>query len=114
MLFFSGRRRHTRCALVTGVQTGALPISGVERARFGNLPNRAPHYTPNPASISEAEAEVITAAAVFHAQKLVGEERLLVRERVEDVGYTAKQSKPVVDVVGRAGIHLGEGLDPGH
>src|SRR3546814_7226397 len=26
---FSSRRRHTRCALVTGVQTCALPISGV-------------------------------------------------------------------------------------
>src|SRR3546814_2324678 len=26
MLFFSSRRRHTRCALVTGVQTCALPI----------------------------------------------------------------------------------------
>src|SRR3546814_4833610 len=27
--FFSSRRRHTRCALVTGVQTCALPISGM-------------------------------------------------------------------------------------
>src|SRR3546814_1018475 len=27
--FFSSRRRHTRCALVTGVQTCALPIFGV-------------------------------------------------------------------------------------
>src|SRR3546814_18388597 len=27
MFFFSIRRRHTRCALVTGVQTCALPIS---------------------------------------------------------------------------------------
>src|SRR3546814_10288405 len=27
--FFSSRRRHTRCALVTGVQTCALPISGI-------------------------------------------------------------------------------------
>src|SRR3546814_8920794 len=26
MIFFSSRRRHTRCALVTGVQTCALPI----------------------------------------------------------------------------------------
>src|SRR3546814_1638183 len=26
MLFFSSRSRHTRCALVTGVQTCALPI----------------------------------------------------------------------------------------
>src|SRR3546814_4259273 len=28
--FFSSRRRHTRCALVTGVQTCALPIYGVD------------------------------------------------------------------------------------
>src|SRR3546814_10513677 len=29
MLLFSSRSRHTRCALVTGVQTCALPISGL-------------------------------------------------------------------------------------
>src|SRR3546814_4680795 len=29
--FFSSRRRHTRCALVTGVQTCALPISQLAR-----------------------------------------------------------------------------------
>src|SRR3546814_6020051 len=29
VFFFSSRRRHTRCALVTGVQTCALPISRV-------------------------------------------------------------------------------------
>src|SRR3546814_12070146 len=34
--FFSSRRRHTRCALVTGVQTCALPIS-----RLQQLPPRA-------------------------------------------------------------------------
>src|SRR3546814_2163585 len=28
VFFFSSRRRHTICALVTGVQTCALPISG--------------------------------------------------------------------------------------
>src|SRR3546814_3095016 len=35
--FFSSRRRHTRCALVTGVQTCALPIydrGGAERAEI--------------------------------------------------------------------------------
>src|SRR3546814_975851 len=31
ILFFSSRRRHTRCALVTGVQTCALPIFQAER-----------------------------------------------------------------------------------
>src|SRR3546814_6191736 len=29
VFFFSSRRRHTRCALVTGVQTCALPISKI-------------------------------------------------------------------------------------
>src|SRR3546814_16136428 len=31
--FFSSRRRHTRCALVTGVQTCALPICEASRPR---------------------------------------------------------------------------------
>src|SRR3546814_20580481 len=30
LFFFSSRRRHTRCALVTGVQTCALPIFALE------------------------------------------------------------------------------------
>src|SRR3546814_1679658 len=34
LFFFSSRRRHTRCALVTGVQTCALPISGAGADRF--------------------------------------------------------------------------------
>src|SRR3546814_5830076 len=34
MFFFSSRRRHTRCALVTGVQTCALPISRRDQAAF--------------------------------------------------------------------------------
>src|SRR3546814_3647402 len=32
--FFSSRRRHTRCALVTGVQTCALPILAVRGDRW--------------------------------------------------------------------------------
>src|SRR3546814_20076712 len=38
--FFSSRRRHTRCALVTGVQTCALPIFDQS---IGD-----PTHTPNP------------------------------------------------------------------
>src|SRR3546814_10315518 len=38
MFFFSSRRRHTRCALVTGVQTCALPISSAAGRR--TLPPR--------------------------------------------------------------------------
>src|SRR3546814_1318203 len=34
VVIFSSRRRHTRCALVTGVQTCALPIFAKEYARM--------------------------------------------------------------------------------
>src|SRR3546814_5254987 len=40
--FFSSRRRHTRCALVTGVQTCALPIYGDAANRFQGVAAAAP------------------------------------------------------------------------
>src|SRR3546814_4993687 len=49
---FSSRRRHTRCALVTGVQTCALPISAMERGLAMHIEgdgyfygDDVPHYT---------------------------------------------------------------------
>src|SRR3546814_4281290 len=42
MFFFSSRRRHTRCALVTGVQTCALPISRAGGQQAGLDPLTAP------------------------------------------------------------------------
>src|SRR3546814_8475977 len=46
LFFFSSRRRHTRCALVTGVQTCALPISLVFQVsvRLQLLPERATDF----------------------------------------------------------------------
>src|SRR3546814_2127248 len=49
VFFFSSRRRHTRCALVTGVQTCALPIyvarrhllAGAAEQRLGLGPHRS-------------------------------------------------------------------------
>src|SRR3546814_18514980 len=38
--FFSSRRRHTRCALVTGVQTCALPIYPDFFAGYSQLPRQ--------------------------------------------------------------------------
>src|SRR3546814_1148418 len=38
--FFSSRKRHTRCALVTGVQTCALPICGVILQAFQDRMNQ--------------------------------------------------------------------------
>src|SRR3546814_2428419 len=49
VFFFSSRRRHTRCALVTGVQTCALPIlvtgarlPAAKPAGVGNVPLTVP------------------------------------------------------------------------
>src|SRR3546814_2740210 len=39
--FLSSRRRHTRCALVSGVQTCALPISGQLRVCGGTVRRRS-------------------------------------------------------------------------
>src|SRR3546814_16409826 len=39
LFFFSSRRRHTRCALVTGVQTCALPIFGLKGIHRAFVPN---------------------------------------------------------------------------
>src|SRR3546814_1822032 len=52
VFFFSSRRRHTRCALVTGVQTCALPIFGTGNIAGsmsdgeGKLAPRR-HFTPS-------------------------------------------------------------------
>src|SRR3546814_5845011 len=45
---FSSRRRHTRCALVTGVQTCALPISASPPAAARAARARAPRRRPPP------------------------------------------------------------------
>src|SRR3546814_3306843 len=44
VFFFSSRRRQTRCALVTGVQTCALPI--YRRDRIGIEAEFAQHFRP--------------------------------------------------------------------
>src|SRR3546814_20483319 len=47
--FFSGRRRHTSRALVTGVQTCALPISlGVAHALWAPIPSEFDDYIARP------------------------------------------------------------------
>src|SRR3546814_5193510 len=56
--FFSSSRRHTRCALVTGVQTCALPISTTSGAallpRLAIGTNRAPGAEATKAPLFDA------------------------------------------------------------
>src|SRR3546814_7144104 len=55
VFFFSSRRRHTRCALVTGVQTCALPISHVaEDGRAQALAGPLDAYTRGCAMLARA------------------------------------------------------------
>src|SRR3546814_1575311 len=51
VFFFSSRRRHTRCALVTGVQTCALPIcadedGGLQQQRHPLIDETPPQAEP--------------------------------------------------------------------
>src|SRR3546814_8444920 len=54
--FFSSRRRHTRCALVTGVQTCALPISALAREVPPPAYQLAAHRADVPAAVLYAVA----------------------------------------------------------
>src|SRR3546814_12240680 len=64
--FFSSRRRHTRCALVTGVQTCALPISNTQleilRQRL-SVPQFV--YVSGPAGGGKSTAALMLAWAYF-------------------------------------------------
>src|SRR3546814_2789571 len=55
--FFSSRRRHTRCALVTGVQTCALPICRPDcRARGAGETRRKPGAAEDAAAQGSGKA----------------------------------------------------------
>src|SRR3546814_7180879 len=86
MFFFSSRRRHTRCALVTGVQTCALPIlySGTlksgsyvlnatkgKKERFGRILQMHANHREE---IDEVYAGDIAAAVGRSEERRVGKE----------------------------------------
>src|SRR3546814_10262197 len=53
LFFFSSRRRHTRCALVTGVQTCALPILAAQAQDPSEGEILATVYAPGPPDAAE-------------------------------------------------------------
>src|SRR3546814_4469158 len=95
--FFSSRRRHTRCALVTGVQTCALPIYGIGLPMAclrtggddrGPVMDRSFARLPGPSALGAPSALILGAweieapAPVVAALQLVKIGRASCRERV--------------------------------
>src|SRR3546814_9992977 len=82
ILFFSSRRRHTMCALVTGVQTCALPIlirSAPIHVTTNNSSNidgcimATPTECIKDAGVNAQEMDVYLLVRMFKSGRLVGE-----------------------------------------
>src|SRR3546814_6066362 len=87
--FFSSRRRHTRCALVTGVQTCALPIWRGESPTFSAFRSRRPD-----GRIARMDFDAIVIGGGHNGLVCAwylarGGKRVLVLERREIVGGAA-------------------------
>src|SRR3546814_7002884 len=82
-VFFSSRRRHTICALVTGVQTCALPIYYVAAALQLGAPHRQVAF-----SVPTGNFGDVFAGYVAHQMGLPIA-RLIVATNVNDILYRA-------------------------
>src|SRR3546814_5887654 len=73
VFFFSSRRRHTRCALVTGVQTCALPIYSTHVT--GSLGQRASNSATLPPTSQTSQPSPLRCRAAFRSEeRRVGKE----------------------------------------
>src|SRR3546814_1351670 len=81
LFFFSSRRRHTRCALVTGVQTCALPISvaAIAAAAWSWVENTL-HEARRTSAPSACRVSMRTAVWMVMCSEQIG--RASCRERV--------------------------------
>src|SRR3546814_9972688 len=88
LFFFSSRRRHTRCALVTGVQTCALPIFdghdvGLAGRELQHAPAAAADHERRPTEGGRLGTAVETIDAVVLAlERARSEERRVGKECV--------------------------------
>src|SRR3546814_2287156 len=80
--FFSSRRRHTRCALVTGVQTCALPISSAGVNSVPGIDESLTFYPLNIAvlAVSDTRDETSDRSGALLVERQIG--RASCRERV--------------------------------
>src|SRR3546814_10766874 len=86
--FFSSKTRHTRCALVTGVQTCALPICRTERGGAGAQEVEVQHAR----QLADRGGRVRAALDIFtkrERQAEVGEHIAAVEQHDEELLYAA-------------------------
>src|SRR3546814_11739426 len=89
MFFFSSRRRHTRCALVTGVQTCALPIFvAIFIQQLGIIGNK------REAGDIAFEANVFVSGLMIEMDRAHGLLRMTSRSSAVVEGAHAKTLKP--------------------
>src|SRR3546814_4021228 len=92
IFFFSSRRRHTRCALVTGVQTFARPISGFGMLRAGVSANLMSLGALDFGLIVDGAVIIVENALRRLAEQQHHEGRLLsVKERLATVAAAARE-----------------------
>src|SRR3546814_2592615 len=94
LFFFSSRRRHTRCALVTGVQTCALPIYADHRAVDGQ-------------QIGNDGAYALAAARRGHGQEMGG--AVIAQQLAGSEGSTNQE----IALVARKGAHVIDSTEGG-
>src|SRR3546814_16930354 len=97
LIFFSSRRRHTRCALVTGVQTCALPI-----CLGGPAPPAAPSGCAQP---EQSPARQSPARAIKGEPESMAIERTfsIIKPDATRRNITGK----IIDRLEQAGLQLG-------
>src|SRR3546814_8716464 len=116
--FFSSRRRHTRCALVTGVQTCALPIWGlVVSSRTMNIYSSRPvvlclsGHDPSGGAGLQADIEALLAQACHAAPAVTAltvQDTVNVTDfRVLDREWVLAQANAVIADMPIAAVKLG-------
>src|SRR3546814_5130347 len=103
LFFFSSRRRHTRCALVTGVQTCALPIC--DRPRRPRAGCSAPPGSPRGRGPDDGRARAEAAPAP--SRRAVRSARRLPLVMIADVvgaDTVLPEGEAHADEIGRAHV----------
>src|SRR3546814_4082845 len=100
--FFSSRRRHTRCALVTGVQTCALPIL-CDAVDY-------PPRLPVPDNMEQCDARACHAGGAGKSRRLAIAFRCLCawRDPVRGPQYGEKSANSSFQSAGRSEEHTSE------